>query len=78
MMLDFCIFKRYGSLLHPDLPKHALFVNSHGMTTTFDNATRLLPRNTNHDELLSGLSMNPLRRSQRSTKGRKFLGEEVK
>ena len=71
-------FKRNGSLLHPDLPKHALFVNSHGMTTTFDNATRLLPRNTNHHELLSGLSMNPLRRSQRSTKGRKFLGEKSK
>ena len=72
------IFKKDGSLLHPDLPKHALFVNSHGMTTSFNNATRLLPRNTNRTEVLSGLSMNPLRRSSRSTKGKKFLGEHSK
>jgi hypothetical protein len=72
------IFKRDGSLLHPDLPKHALFVNSHGMTTSFNNATRLLPRNTNHQELLSGLSMDSLRRSERTTKGKKFLGDKSK
>ena len=48
------------------------------MTTSFNNATRLLPRNTNRTEVLSGLSMNPLRRSERSTKGKRFLGEKSK
>ena len=73
------IFKRDGSLLHPELPKHALFVNSHGMTTSYNNATRLLSKNnpdTNLNDVIDGLTMDePFtpRRSQRTTAGRKYL-----
>jgi len=73
------IFKRDGSLLHPELPKHALFVNSHGMTTSYNNATRLLSKNsskTTMNDVLNSLkpeeSFAP-RRSDRTMAGRKYL-----
>ena len=59
------IFKR-GKVLQSSLPKKALFLNSMGMTTSFNNATRLLPQNNN---------LNNRRRTTRETAGKKFLGD---
>ena len=57
---------RRGQLLQDNLPKTALFMNSAGMTTSFRDATRLLPKN-------NILSINR-RRTPRSSAGRKFMG----
>jgi hypothetical protein len=57
---------RRGQLLQENLPKTALFMNSAGMTTSFRDATRLLPKNNT-------LSINR-RRTPRASAGRKFMG----
>lgn len=58
------IFKR-GKLLQTNLPKSAMFSNSMGMFTSFNNATRLLSKGNRSN----------LRSTQRETAGKKFMGK---
>ena len=58
------IFKR-GKVLQSSLPQKALFLNSMGMTTSYGDATRLLPPVSNSDNR---------RRTPRESAGRKYLG----
>lgn len=60
------IFKR-GKLLQSNLPKSALFLNNAGMTTTYENATRLLPPSNNN--------RHARRVSPRANAGKKYLGD---
>ena len=58
------IFKR-GKVLQSSLPQKALFLNTMGLSTTFRDATRLLPTANNR---------NNRRRTPRESAGRRFLG----
>ena len=58
------VHRRSGALLQRDLPKTALFMNNMGMTTSYKDASRLLPRPNNNSNR---------RRTPRSSAGRKFL-----
>ena len=58
------IFKR-GKLLQSSLPQKALFLNSMGMTTSYGDATRLLPPENNR---------TIRRTTPRESAGRRFLG----
>lgn len=59
------IFKR-GEVLQSSLPQKALFLNNMGMTTSYDDATRLLPQENNNRTLR--------RATVRESAGRRFLG----
>lgn len=55
-----------GSFLQRDLPKTALYMNNMGMTTSYKDASRLLPKANNTSNR---------RRSLRNNAGRKFIGD---
>jgi hypothetical protein len=59
------IFKR-GSVLQSSLPKKALFLNTMGLSTSFADATRLLPQANNN--------RSTRRTTLRESAGRKYLG----